>query len=185
MPITSRTRSRAALLTSGLVAGLVLTVSACSGAADKATDEPTEAAGGSQAAATDAAFTAETVDAGTFDSADLAGKPVVLWFWAPWCTVCRAEAPEVTAVAKDFAGEVTFVGVAGLGQAKDMRAFVDETGTGVFEHAIDADGSIWQQFGVVSQPAYAFISPDGSVETFTGSLPPADLQQATEELANS
>ena len=45
-----------------------------------------------------------TVSGAPFDPATLTGKPVVLWFWAPWCTICRSEAPAVTKVAADFAG---------------------------------------------------------------------------------
>ncbi|NGY62180.1 redoxin domain-containing protein, partial [Lentzea sp. NEAU-D13] len=33
-------------------------------------------------------FTAKTVDGKDLNGADLAGKPVVLWFWAPWCPKC-------------------------------------------------------------------------------------------------
>lgn len=30
------------------------------------------------------AFSATTLDGGTFEGATLAGRDVVLWFWAPW-----------------------------------------------------------------------------------------------------
>jgi hypothetical protein len=29
-------------------------------------------------------FRAGTVDGGQLDGAELAGKPVAMWFWAPW-----------------------------------------------------------------------------------------------------
>jgi thiol-disulfide isomerase/thioredoxin len=38
------------------------------------------------------AFTAHTVGGKRFDAASLAGKPVVLWFWAAWCPRRRAAA---------------------------------------------------------------------------------------------
>ncbi|MGW9198646.1 hypothetical protein [Micromonospora chersina] len=37
------------------------------------------------------------MDGGTFAGSSLAGKPAVLWFWAAWCTRCRAVAGEVAA----------------------------------------------------------------------------------------
>ena len=40
-------------------------------------------------------FTAETVDGKEFSGASLAGKPALLWFWAPWCPNCQAEAPAI------------------------------------------------------------------------------------------
>ena len=39
------------------------------------------------------AFRATTVDGTAFAGAELAGKKTVLWFWAPWCTVCARAAP--------------------------------------------------------------------------------------------
>lgn len=49
-----------------------------------------------------------TLDAATtlagepFDASTVADRPVVLWFWAPWCTVCRAEAPDIAEVAAEL-----------------------------------------------------------------------------------
>jgi len=37
-------------------------------------------------------------------------------------------------------------------------------------HAIDSDGEIWQEFGIASQPAWAFVNDDGKIETNIGAL---------------
>lgn len=127
-------------------------------------------------------FTATTLTGRSLDAADLAGEPVVLWFWAPWCTICRSEAPEVAAVAAESVDDVTFLGVAGLGPERDMKEFVEETGTGHFEHLVDADGLLWRRFGVVSQPAFVFVAADGSVERFGGALDGEALRAAVDSL---
>jgi thiol-disulfide isomerase/thioredoxin len=168
-----------------LLAGLAL-VAGCGGESDRTTDGSGTSAGVAQSAtgAGAPAFTAATLDGGEFDSAArFAEGPTVLWFWAPWCTICRAEAPEVLAVAEEFAGEVTVVGVAGGGEAEEMADFVAATGTGGLEHVVDSDGAIWSDFGVVAQPAFAFVGRDGQVEVFNGSLPPDDLRAAARGLA--
>ena len=135
-------------------------------------DRPEQAAGAS-VATSDAdhalAFTAPTLAGPELDVSTLAGEPVVLWFWAPWCTICRVEAPDIAAVAADLQ-DVTFLGVPGRGPADDMRSFVQETGTGDLQHLVDVDGSLWQRFRVVSQPSFAFVDGDGSVELFGGAL---------------
>ncbi len=127
-------------------------------------------------------FTGTTVDGEEFNGADLAGQPVVMWFWAPWCTVCRTESPDVAEVAQEFKGRVTFVGIAGRGPLQDMQAFVAETSTDGFTHVADIDGSLWSRFGVVAQPAFAFVTPSGEVEIFTGGLGVSDLRDVANQL---
>lgn len=127
-------------------------------------------------------FTGTTITGAAFNGADLAGKPVVLWFWAPWCTVCRAESPDVAKVAAEFDGRITFVGVGSRGPADDMRAFVDETGTGGFTHVADVPGSVWARFGIVAQPSFVFVTPDGQAQAFTGSLNANELRDVASQL---
>lgn len=129
------------------------------------------------------AFTAADLTGAEVHVAALAGEPVVLWFWAPWCTICRGEGPHVADVAAALDGEVTFLGVAGLGEVPDMDAFVSDTGTGGFTHLVDDDGSLWQRFGVSYQPAYAFIDSDGTVDVLVGALGPEELSERAEALS--
>lgn len=127
-------------------------------------------------------FTATTLDGVDVDFNTFAGRPAVLWFWAPWCSICRGEAAAVAQTAADLEGEVTFLGIAGLGELDAMQAFVAETGTGGFEHFADADGSLWLRFEVPYQPAYAFVSTDGEVDVTIGALGSVELRERTEAL---
>jgi thiol-disulfide isomerase/thioredoxin len=117
-----------------------------------------------------------TTQGAAFDAASLTGKPVVLWFWAPWCTICRAEAPTITKVAAEFAGKVEFVGIAGQGTKSAMSAFVEQTGTGNLPHLADTTGAVWREYGVTVQPSFAFITRDGRVDLRVGSLDEATLR---------
>lgn len=128
------------------------------------------------------AFTAQTVDGDPFDAAALAGKPVVFWFWAPWCTVCRAEAPDAAKIAAEFKDRVTFIGIAGLGPVNDMQAFVSETRTGGFTHLADVDGSLWARFGVVAQPSFVFVTAAGEAEVFAGGMREKELRDVADRL---
>ena len=129
------------------------------------------------------ALEGRTLDGAPFDSSNLAGRPAVLWFWAPWCTICRVEAPAVAEVAADYAGKVEVIGVAGRGDVPSMRDFVTDTGTGAFRHLVDEDGTLWNRFGVVSQPAFVFIDRSGDSETFAGSLGGEELREVVDDLA--
>lgn len=159
---------------------VVLVGAACSGGT---ADDPSGGEGGAATPATgpaeepaaDATFAsvfagAPTLDGEDFDGGRLAGTKTVLWFWAPWCTSCRAEGPEVAEVAERHGDDVSVIGVPGRGQVNAMEQFVDDTGTGALEHVVDDDGSIWTAFGVYGQPAFAFIDDTGQIEVFVGTL---------------
>ena len=129
-------------------------------------------------------FSATTVAGDEVDVAALVGdRPAVLWFWAPWCVICRSEAPEFVGVEDVRGEEVVFLGVAGLGPVEEMEEFVEATHTAGFEHLADHDGAIWARFGVTSQPAIAFISADGEVEVVPGTISSRELAERVDALA--
>lgn len=162
-----------------MVAVAVLALAAC-GADTGSGGGSAEAAGGEKPV--DLSFTVPTVDGGEFDGASLAGKPAVLWFWAPWCATCAAEAGHVSALADDYAGKVTVVGVAGLDDSlANMRQFVDLTGIDNFPQLADPEGTVWQRFAVTAQSEFVVLDADGAVE-LRGLLNPADLPAELDRL---
>jgi hypothetical protein len=74
--------------------------------------------------------------------------------------------------------------MAGLGDADDMQAFVDEFSLR-FPQAVSGDGSLWARFGVPYQPAWAFVDDDGRVRVIQGVIPPEDLRRILDELVSS
>ncbi|MCZ7456148.1 redoxin domain-containing protein [Streptomyces sp. WMMC940] len=115
-------------------------------------------------------FTATTVDGKPFDARTLAGKPTVLWFWAPWCPKCKAQAAETAKVAADNAGKANVVGVAGLDKNAAMKDFVSATGTGSFPQLSDEKGEVWKRFKVTEQSRYVILDKDGTT-VYEGVLP--------------
>ncbi|MFD9698606.1 redoxin domain-containing protein [Lentzea sp. NPDC059081] len=113
-------------------------------------------------------FTATTLDGAEFRGDKLVGQPAVLWFWAPWCPSCNAEAPTIAKMAKKH-DKVQFVGVAARDQLDAMKKFVSDHDMDGFPSLADLDGSVWKRFGVSAQPTLAFVRPDGSVELLVGS----------------
>lgn len=148
------------------LAGLLL-LAACAGptAPDGDTDRPTKDRDAAAAAGeVDLDFTVDTLDGGTFDGKTLAGKPAVLWFWAPWCPTCVAEAPSVKQAATTYAGKVNVVGVAGMDKVSEMQWFVDLTKVDNIEHLADEQGVVWKRFGVTAQSTYVLLNASGQVE---------------------
>ena len=116
------------------------------------------------------AFSSTTLEGQAVTQADYEGKPTIMWFWAPWCSVCRGEAPTLSKVASELDGSVDVVGVAALGSVDEMKTFVSDTGIENFTQLADPDAEVWSVFGVASQPAFAFISANGSIEIIQGSI---------------
>jgi thiol-disulfide isomerase/thioredoxin len=107
------------------------------------------------------AFTSDTLDGSPFDGTQLAGKPAVLWFWAPWCPTCRAQGPGVSSLAEKYDGQVNVLGVGGLGDVTDIRDYADQVDGPL--HLIDPDGAVWRHFGVTAQSTYVVLDADGDV----------------------
>ncbi|GAB2958263.1 hypothetical protein GCM10023080_017510 [Streptomyces pseudoechinosporeus] len=173
---------RARLILPGLLAATALTLVGCgtekSASSSNTTEKTSSPASGSSAeagAGTAAVpealrFTGTTVDGKPFDAATLAGKPTVLWFWAPWCPTCKAQGPETAKVADRFQGQAHVIGVAGLDKTKAMKDFVTDTGVGAFPNLADEAGDIWKRFEITQQSVYVILDKDGKT-VFTGSLP--------------
>jgi len=63
-----------------------------------------------------------TTDGRTLTNADIAGRFVVLNFWAPWCPPCVREMPEIDRFARSAAGRDVLV----IGLAIDEQPAVDK-----------------------------------------------------------
>jgi thiol-disulfide isomerase/thioredoxin len=128
------------------------------------------------------AFNGKTLSGASFSGKELAGKPAILWFWAPWCSICRGEAPDLAALANTYKGKVKIIGVAGLGPVNDMKQFVSDTHTSNIVHLADTSGAIWQLFQIPAQPAFIFITSKGKAYRQIGGLSKSDLFKLTKQL---
>ncbi len=179
---TAAMRWPTALLLSG-----VLTTAGCGvgdvdadpGASAGSTASSTPAAEGTGEVA-DLAFTATTLDGHSFEGEELEGRPVVLWFWSPWCPTCRAQSSTVAELAEQHADDVEVVGVGGLDEPDAIREVAAQI-PGV-QHLLDEDGSVWRHFGVTAQSTYMIISADGGIVA-EGYLDNDELTVLVDEIA--
>lgn len=109
------------------------------------------------------AFTARTVNGAAFDGATLAGRPTVLWFWAPWCPTCAGQAKGVKTTAEQLVGKVNVVGVGGLDDEAAMKRFIGERKLDAVPHLSDQAGVVWKKFGVTSQSTFVLLDSRGAV----------------------
>jgi thiol-disulfide isomerase/thioredoxin len=122
-------------------------------------------------------FSGKTLDGAGYDASALAGKPAILWFWAPWCATCASEAQSIADLADEYQGRLGILGIAGLGDNKAMHQFVADLDVGKVPHLDDQAGQIWKKFKITQQSWYVFLDRSGQVVK-TGYLD--DLQLTAE-----
>ncbi len=97
--------------------------------------------------------------------------PVVLWFWAPHCPACAAEASAMKAFAEEQAGVVEVVGIGTQDDAGMAADFVDRHDI-PFTMLWDESFESWAPFEIRAQPASVLFSGEGElVEGWMGGLP--------------
>ena len=89
---------------------------------------------------------------------------------------CNHEAPSVEAASQEWSDQVAFVGVAWQGSEQRMQEFVDRHGL-TFPNLNDDASVVFDHFDVPYQPAWVFVSPDGSTHRVLGSLEEDGLDQ--------
>ena len=120
-------------------------------------------------------FTLTGFDGRRVALADLRGKPVVINFFAAWCGPCRSEVPLLEAAAEQHR-DVQFVLVDWFNDDPGRaRQLLEQAHATVPLTAVDADGKVGRQYGVVGLPTTVFVRPDGVVDAVVR----AQLDQAT------
>lgn len=125
-------------------------------------------------------FSATTVAGDAFDGATLAGRPTVLWFWAPWCPTCRGQIPQVEALAADHGDDINVIGIGSLDSAEAIAGFADDVAG--LTHLEDVDGELWRRFEITEQSSFVVLDADGAVSFEAGYGGSGDLEAEVESL---
>jgi thiol-disulfide isomerase/thioredoxin len=127
-------------------------------------------------------FEATTLDGAAFDGSSLVGKPTVLWFWAPWCTTCIAQIPQVEALATEYAGDANVVGVGGLDSDSAIEDFAADLDG--LTSLVDDEGAIWQRFEIIEQSSFVILDANGNEVARSGYGDELDLSSEVAGLVN-
>jgi thiol-disulfide isomerase/thioredoxin len=111
-------------------------------------------------------FRLTTLDGKTLTLESLAGKVVLIDFWATWCGPCREALPNIRKIAAKFDGQPLVVLSISLDDdAARWKEFVGKNGMTWMQYRDGGfDGSISKQFNVTAIPATFTIDADGVLE---------------------
>jgi peroxiredoxin len=72
-------------------------------------------------------FALQTMDGTQMTLSEHRGKPVLLAFWAPWCSVCTVETGNISGIKASMGEDVHVISVVvGYEDKAQVRAFMDE-----------------------------------------------------------
>lgn len=124
----------------------------------------------------------DLVDGSPVDLARYHGTPVIVNLWAPWCTPCRTEMPELQATQDRFGGRVQVVGITDDADHDEAVAAAETAGV-TYPLLVDPDGGLQVDLAVTSLPATVFLGRDGEVlELHAGALDSATLDERIGQL---
>jgi thiol-disulfide isomerase/thioredoxin len=109
-------------------------------------------------------FSLSLLDGTRVDGARLwKDRPVVVFFFASWCSRCAAQQESLAPLADDYRDVVTFVGVGGQDKAPAVKSWLDAHGV-TYPVGIDGGLETWRRYAVRQPPAVVLIAPGGKLE---------------------
>lgn len=100
---------------------------------------------------------------GRIDLAELRGKrPLVLDFWASWCTPCIQESKRLEAARKRYGDRVEFIGVDTKDFSPDARRWLRKHGI-TYPSVHDGSGKVLTNWGGLPIPKIFFVDRSGKV----------------------
>jgi cytochrome c biogenesis protein CcmG, thiol:disulfide interchange protein DsbE len=119
---------------------------------------------------------------GSISLASYRGTPVLVNFWATWCTPCVQEMPMLEAAHKKWGSKVQFVGIDRQDYKPDALSFAQKTHV-TYPLASDPNATLDGSYRLRGMPTTVFIDRNGRiVDHVTGPLTKSQLDDTLNTL---
>jgi thiol-disulfide isomerase/thioredoxin len=129
-------------------------------------------------------LTMTTLDGKTITSKDLAGKVVIVNFWATWCAPCRAEIPDLVKLQTQYKDHLVIIGVLSEDEpGPNVSRFVADY---KMNYPVVAETpALSAAFtGIFALPTTFMVGPDGKMmQKHIGQIRPAQIELEPRVLA--
>ena len=110
-------------------------------------------------------FTLETQTGELVSLTDYEGQPVLVFFWASWCSVCKRTMPGLESVYDDFAPKGFEILAVNTTSQDSMSSAVDYFGSQGYSYTmlLDRSGDIAETYQLHAVPLSVLVNPGGDV----------------------
>jgi thiol-disulfide isomerase/thioredoxin len=119
--------------------------------------------------------------------ANFKGRPMLLTFWATWCTACREELPALQGIQDRYQSTGFTILAINYRETDNRRLIQYLAGLHVnLEGVVDPDGTIAAAYGVtIGLPVNVLLDRAGTVvQVIIGQVPSATLESAVSQISN-
>jgi len=144
---------------------LVLLVTGCSAGSEPPDREsPTAPVEGIQVGNQAPDFQLQNLDGQTVSLGNLQGKPVLINFWATWCSPCVSEMPYIQEIYEEWADKGLVVVAINLGESSSKAEEFMQSYNLSFTVLLDTKKDVAQKYSIQYIPTTFFIDKDGIIQ---------------------
>ena len=107
-------------------------------------------------------FQLPSLDGQVVSLEELRGRPVMLNFWATWCSPCIGEMPHIQAAYEEYAADLVILAIYIGDSQSQVEDFMQQNKLS-FPVMLDEDAGVAEMYNVRGIPTTVFIDRDGVI----------------------